>query len=149
MPHAIPWVCIRLRPKVKTGCTRGNVCSFGNAHLICKMVAQNADVTDREIATKLKVAVTHSPIEYEALDRALRGLEVVRISPILNSRVAVDDYSEYDSWYDGWQEAVHYTITGPFMGAPRDQLVQWMLRFRASLPDLMKSHSAPNGSKLK
>lgn len=117
------------------------------SQLISKMVAQNPDVTDREIAAKLKVNVTRSPIEYNALNRALKDLKAVRISPILASRVAVDEYSEYEYWYDGGQESVHYTITGPFKGDPQDQLVQWMIKFRASFPDLMKPPSAPNGSK--
>jgi hypothetical protein len=107
------------------------------------MVAQNSNVTDREIAAKLKVDVSRSPIGYEALDRFLDELKAIRISPILASRVAVDEYSEYEFWYDGGQESVHYTVTGPFKDAPQDELVQWMIRFRASVPDLLKAGSAP------
>ena len=117
------------------------------SQLISKMLAQNPDVTDREIAAKLKVNVSRSPIKYDALDRALKDLKAVQISPILKSRVAVDEYSEYEYWYDTWQESVHYTITGPFKDAPQDQLVQWMIRFRARLADLMETHSAADGSK--
>jgi hypothetical protein len=115
--------------------------------LISKMVAQNPNVTDRDIAAKVKVSVTRSPIDYEALNRSLKDLEAVRISPILKSRVAVDEYSEFDFWYDGGQESVHYTITGPFKGDPQDRLVQWMIRFRAHFPVLVRRASALTPSK--
>jgi hypothetical protein len=119
------------------------------SQLISRMVAENPDVREQEIAAKLKVEVTRSPIDYEALDRALKDLKAVRISPILASRVAVDEYSEYEYWYDGGQESVHYVITGPFKGDPQDQLVQWMIRFRANLPEMLKTPAVQNGSKLR
>lgn len=131
--------------------TRYTLAGMGDgelSQLISKMVAQNPSVTDREIVAKLKVNVTRSPIEYDTLDRALKDLKAIRISPILKSRVAVDEYSEYEYWYDGGQESVHYTITGPFKGDPQDQLVQWMIRFRANVPNLLKTSAAPNKSKL-
>lgn len=112
------------------------------SEFIAKMVAQNPNVTDREIAAKLKVDVSSSPIGYEVLNRSLNKLKTIRISPILASRVAVDEYSEYEFWYDGGQESVHYTVTGPFHDAPQDELVEWMIKFRASVPDLLKAGSA-------
>jgi len=114
------------------------------SQLISRMVRENPDVRDREIAAKLKVDVSRSPVEYEALNRFLNELKAVRIPPILTSRVAVDEYSEYEYWYDGGQESIHYTITGPFEGDPQDELVQWMIRFRANLPGLLKASSAPS-----
>ncbi len=113
------------------------------SQLISKMVAENPDVKEQEIAAKFKVDVYRSPIEHEALNRALDELKAVRIPPILASRVAVDEFSEYEYWYDNWQESVHYTITGPFKNTPQDELVQWMIRFRANLPYLFKASSAP------
>ncbi len=124
---------------------RYSVAGTGNSDLpqfISNMVAQNPNVTDREIAAKLKVDVTRSPIGYEALDRFLKKLKAIRISPILASRVAVDESSEYEFWYDTWQESVHYTLTGPFHNGPQDQLGRWMIKFRADLPNLLKA-SAP------
>jgi hypothetical protein len=121
----------------------------GLSQLISKMVAQNPSATDREIAAKLKVNIARSPIEYNALNRALNNLKAIRISPLLKTRVAVDEYSEYEYWYDDWRESVHYSITGPFKGDPQDQLVQWLIRFRANVPDLVKLSSAPNVSELK
>ncbi len=32
---------------------------------------------------------------------------------MLASRVAVDEYSEYEFWYNGGQESVHYKLVGP------------------------------------
>jgi hypothetical protein len=112
------------------------------SQLIPRMVAENPDVKDQEIAAKLKVDVSHSSIDPEAFNRALDDLKPVRISPVLASRIAVDESSEYGFWYDTWHECVHYTITGPFKDSPQDELVQWMIRFRASVPDLSKAGSA-------
>lgn len=112
------------------------------SRLISKMVAENPNVKDQDIAAKLKVNVARSPVKYEALDRAFRDLKAVRISPVLADRVAVDEYSEYEYWYDNWQESVHYTLTGPSKDDPQDQLVQWMIKFRASLPNLIKAGGA-------
>jgi hypothetical protein len=112
------------------------------SQLISKTVAQNPHVTDREIAAKVKVAVSRSPIGYEECDHFLNELKAIRISPILASRVAVDEYSEYEFWYDGGQESVHYVLTGPFKEDPQDKLVQWMIEFRAGVPDLLKAGSA-------
>lgn len=108
------------------------------SQLISKMVAENPDMTDWEIAARLKVDVSRSPIEPEALEHALDELKAIRISPILESRVAVDAYSEYEFWYDTWQESVRYAITGPGGDAAQVKLVQWMVKFRASARDLLK-----------
>jgi hypothetical protein len=116
------------------------------SQLISKMVAENPNVKEQEIAAKLKVDVSRSPIEHQALNRALDELKAVRISPVLANRVAVDESSEYEFWYDTWQESVHYTITSPFHHDPQDQLGRWMVKFKANLPDLLKA--APSGSKL-
>jgi len=113
------------------------------SQLISKMVAQSPNMTDREIAAKLKVDVSRSPIGYEALNRFLNELKAIRISPVLASRTAVDEYSEYEFWYDTGQECVHYTVTTPFGNAPQDKLGEWMIKFRASVPDLLKAGSAP------
>jgi hypothetical protein len=112
------------------------------AQFISKMAAQNPNVTDQEIAAKLKVEVKRSPIRYEGLKRFLDELEAIRISPMLASRVAVDEYSEYQFWYNNGQESVHYTVVGPFKDDPQDKLVQWMIRFRTGVPELMSAASA-------
>lgn len=70
------------------------------SQLISKMVAENPDVKDQEIAAKLKVNISRSSIDHEALNRAFNELKAVRISPILAERIAVDEYSEYEYWYD-------------------------------------------------
>lgn len=127
---------------------------MGNENLsqfISKMVAQNPKVTDREIAAMLKVKVSRSPIGDKELDHFLNELKAIRISPILASRIFCDAASEYEFWYDGGgQETVHYTVfgpskgvVGPWKGIPQDKLVQWMIRFRASVPDLLKAGSSP------
>jgi hypothetical protein len=113
------------------------------SQFISKMVAENPDVKEQEIAAKLKVDVSRSSVAPEALNRALAELKSVRISPILADRISVDEYSEYEYWYDNWQECVHYTITSPFGKDPQDKLGQWMIRFRAILPNLLKGSSAP------
>jgi hypothetical protein len=107
------------------GMGRDNLSQF-----ISKMAAQNPSVTEQEIAAKLKVEVKHSPISYETLRRFQDELKAMRMSPVLASRVAVDEYSEYQFWYNNGQESVHYKVVGPFKDDPQDKLVQWMIRFR-------------------
>jgi hypothetical protein len=119
------------------------------SQLIEKMIAKNSHVTDREIAAKLKVNVARSAIDEHALDLLLKDLASIRISPILQTRVALDDYSEYEYWFDAGQESVHYVIDGQFKDAPQDQLAQWMIKFRASVPTLLKPRSLPGASKQK
>jgi hypothetical protein len=107
--------------------------------LISRMVAENPETKETEIAAQLRVEVSRSSIKYESLKHALDELKSIKISPILADRVAVDAYSEYEYWYDTWQESVHYVITGPFKGSPQDRLVQWMLKFRKSFPEVPKN----------
>jgi len=111
------------------------------SQFISKMAVQNPNVTDQEIAAKLKVDVKRSPIRYEALSRFVDDLKAIRISPVLASRVAVDEYSEYEFWYNNGQESVHYKVAGPFKDAPQDKLVQWMIRFRTCFRELMSAAS--------
>lgn len=119
-----------------TGMGSDNLSQF-----ISKMAAQNPNVTDQEIAAKLKVEVKRSPIRYEVLGRFLDNLKAIRISPVLASRVAVDEFSGYEFWYNNGQESVHYKLVGPFKDDPQDKLVQWMIRFRTSIPELMSAAS--------
>jgi hypothetical protein len=113
------------------------------SQLISKMIAENPDVKEQAIAARLKVDVSRSSVAPEALKHALDELKTIRISPILTDRVAVDEYSEYEYWYDNWQESVHYAITSPFGNDPQDKLGRWMVKFRANLPDLLKTPSVP------
>jgi hypothetical protein len=125
---------------------RYSIAGMGNENLsefISKMIAQKPDVTAQEIADKLKVSVTRSPVDYAALQHSMKDVEALRMSPVLKSRVAVDNYSEYEYCYSNGQELVHYSITGPFKDARQDQLVAWMMKFRASLFDLTKTPLAP------
>jgi hypothetical protein len=123
-------------------CTITGMGSDNLSQFISKMAARSPSVTDQEIAAKLKVVVKRSPIGYEALRRFLDELEAIRISPMLGNRIAVDEYSEYEFWYNRGQESVHYKLVGPFKDDPQDKLVQWMVRFRAGVPELMSAASA-------
>lgn len=122
------------------------VTGMGNdtlSQFISRMVAQKPDVTDREIAARLKVDVKRLPIRYEVLRRSLDDLEAIQISPVLAGGVSVDEYSEYEFWYSTGQETVHYTIVSPFGDAAQDALGRWMIKFRRDLPHLLKE-GAPN-----
>jgi hypothetical protein len=112
------------------------------SQFISKMAAQDPKVTDQEIATKLKAVIKRAPIGYEALKRSFDELNAIRISPILASRVAVDEYSDYEFWYNNGQESVHYRVAGPFKKDPQDKLVEWMIRFRTGVPKLISAGSA-------
>jgi hypothetical protein len=120
-----------------TGMGSDNLSQF-----ISKMASQHPKATDQEIAAKLKAVVKRSPIGYEALRRFLDELETIRISPMLAGRVAVDEYSDYEFWYSNGQESVDYKVVGPFKNDPQDKLVQWMIRFRTGVPELMSAASA-------
>jgi hypothetical protein len=125
---------------------RYSIAGMGSENLsefISKSVAQKPGVTAQEIADKLKVSITRSPVDYTALQHSMKTLETLRISPVLKSRVVVDNYSEYEYWYSNGQESVHYSLTGPFKDADQDKLVAWMIKFRASLPELTKTSLAP------
>ena len=115
----------------------------GLSQLISKMVAENPDVKAQEIAAKLKVNVSRTALEQGALGHALDELKAIQISPLLASRVAVDEFSEYEFWYDTWQESVHYIVTSPFQGSAQDRLGKWMVDFRANLPKLLKTSPGP------
>ena len=118
------------------------------SQLIETMVAENPDINENQIAAKLKVNISRSPVDGEALDRALKKLKAVRISPILDDGEAVD-FSEYEFWYDNWQESVHYVLTSPPKHAPEDKLVRWMIEFRATAAELVKTPSARSRSNQK
>jgi len=49
------------------------------------MEAENPNVTDREIAARVKVDVSRSAVDGEALERAIKPLKAIRISPVLPS----------------------------------------------------------------
>jgi hypothetical protein len=121
------------------------ITGMGNDNLsqfISRLVAQNPSVTDEQIAAKLKVEIRRSSINYEVLKHCMDELDAITISPKLPSRVAVDEYSDYQFSYNNGQESVHYKIVGPFKDDPQDKLVQWMIKFRSSLPELMSAASA-------
>jgi hypothetical protein len=112
------------------------------AQFISRMTAQNPKVTAADVAEKLQVDVKRSPIEYDALSRLIDELKAVRISPVLANRVAVDEYSEFEFWYNNGQESVHYKIVGPYKDDPQDKIVQWMIRLRTGVPELISAASA-------
>lgn len=107
------------------------------AQFIEKEVANNPAVRAQELASRLKVDVTRTPVDYDTtLAPGLNQLKAIRISPVLASRISVDDYSEYEFWYDAWQESVHYTLVTPFENEPQDELGRWMMRFRTQAETL-------------
>ena len=124
-----------------------NMKKGGLSDLVSEMVAEKSDVTAEEIAAKVKVVADRSPINPGVLGNACDELKTVRVSPVLASRVSVDGTNEFDFWYDQWQESVHYTLNGPFRDKPQDELVQWMIKFRAGIPNLLKTGiKVPTGS---
>ena len=133
-------IVIVIYPGGKTEIIRYTISGDLNG-LISAMTSANPDVKEQEIAAKLKVKIRSSTISHEILNRALEELKTIHISPILESREAVDEVSEYEFWYDQWRECVHYTIMGPFKGTPQDKLVQWMVKFRENYSHLAKNPS--------
>jgi len=99
----------------------------------------DSSLTAQQIAAKTKVEVTRAAIDYDkTLGPALEDLKRVRLSPFLGSRVGLDDVSEFEFWYDTWEESVHYSLVGPFNGAPEDEVTKWMLNFRTKAEGWLK-----------
>ena len=116
------------------------------AESLSRLTPETTDEEVQGIAAKLKVEVTRFTIAPESLNKSLGELKAIQISPVPADRVSVDEYSEYEFWYDSWQESVHYAITGPpgkGSKGSQDELIRWMIRFEARLPDLLKVPSAP------
>jgi hypothetical protein len=111
--------------------------------LISEMLVKNPGVKDEEIAAKVKVHTTRTAVDYKAVEPALNDLKSIRISPFFQTRVFVDEYSEYDYWFDSGQESVHYKICSIDSAAadPQDQLAHWMTRFRANSASIVVHHS--------
>jgi hypothetical protein len=107
--------------------------------LISEMLVKNPAVQDEEIAAKVKVHTTRSAVDYKAVEPALNDLKSIRISPFFQTRVFVDEYSEYDYWFSSGQESVHYRICGnSSKSEAQDQLVHWMTKFRANSASIVK-----------
>ncbi len=110
---------------------------------LSKLTPKTTDEEVRGIAAKLKVEVSRFTIAPKSLSKSLGELKAIRISPVPPDRVSVDEYSEYEFWYDRGQESAHYALTGPPGKGPQDELTRWMIRFQAHLSDLLKAPSAP------
>lgn len=109
--------------------------------LVSEMLAKNSSLRDEEIAAKVKVQTTRTAVEYKAVEPALNDLKSIRISPFFQTRIFVDEYSEYDYWFDSGQEAVHYRICANSTGDPQDQLAHWMARFRENFASMVQHPS--------
>jgi hypothetical protein len=114
--------------------------------LVSEMLAKNPSVRDEEIAAKVGVQTTRTVVEYKAVEPALNDLKSIRISPFFKTRIFVDDYSQYDYWFDSGQESVHYRICADSTGDPQDQLAHWMARFRANSASMGKHPSGTTSS---
>lgn len=112
-------------------CSVGGMEGGNFSQLIRKIQAKNPGATDQEIADKVKVEVTYASLDRKTLDDSMNDLKALRISPVLQGRIALDEYSVYQFWYDTGQEYVHYLIAGPFHDGAQDGLVQWMIKFQA------------------
>jgi hypothetical protein len=104
-----------------------------------RMTRANPRIAARDIAGTLRVKRTTTPIEPSTLDSALAELRSLRLSPVLSGRMAVDNYAQYELWYETWQEMNHFQIISPVDDTGSGQLARWMVKFRDDLPTLLKS----------
>lgn len=122
-------VAIVYPDKEKYWIRRGEIIRYTLAHaengtlsqLIEKMVAQNPDVKDEEIAAQIKVNVKRWPIEPKVLYGALKKLKDIRISPLLTDRICVDECPEFGYWYTGISMSRNQCTT-PSSGTARTRL---------------------------
>jgi hypothetical protein len=113
-----------------------------NGRELFQLISKNPNANEAELATKVKVHTTRSPLEYKALEPALDELKAIRISPFLATRVGVDEVTWYDFWFDSGQESVHYRILDDSgSGDPQDKLAQWMTRFRTRCQSMVQRKS--------
>lgn len=105
-----------------------------------KLLAPEPNVTEYEIAERLKIDNMHASVDTDALERFMKGLRSIRVSPVWGSGVCVDDCPLYDYWFSDGTDYFHYSIAG--RKGDKAKLVRWMFRFRAALPELIKRSSA-------
>ena len=109
---------------------------------VSKALTENPHLSETEIAAKVTVHTTRSPVQYKTLEPMLNDLKTIRISPFLATRVGVDEVIWYDFWFDSGQESVHYRIFGDSaLRDPQDKLAQWMTQFRAVCQNMAKPKS--------
>ncbi len=138
-------LAIVVYPGRKTEVIRYRLAGMGPGDLqkfVSKAVADNSAVRPRDIAVRLKLDVTRSPVDYASVNRAIDELKTIRISPALPTQISVD-FSEFEFWCDTWQELVHYVIVSPFQDEPTDALGKWMLKFRATAEEWLKGNAGP------
>lgn len=120
-------------------CSLDNINASDLSQFISKSLAENPQMNEAEIAAKVKVRTTRLPIQYKTVEPMLNDLKAIKISPFLATRVAVDEFTWYDFWFDSGQESVHYKILDDsFRHDPQDKLARWMTQFRATCQNLMK-----------
>jgi len=108
------------------------------SELISKSLAANPAADEHVIASTVKINVSKSSVELDKFEGLFHDLAKIRISPLLPTREPLDYYSEFEFWCDNWEESVHYTIVGPYKGDSQDKLVEWMIKFRADLTNVLK-----------
>jgi hypothetical protein len=90
-------------------------------------------IQEEEIARSIRVKTTRSFVDSQKVKQAVEELRRIRVSPFLETRIAVDEYSDYDYWFESGGESVHYRVHGIFQQTPADDLVHWMIGFRDSI----------------
>jgi hypothetical protein len=100
--------------------------------LVTRMLEQNPNVSETEIAAAIVVSVTRRPIPLKERDKILGELAAVRLSPLLASRLCLDDCPTFDYWYEsGGRDVVHFTLHGDSGKELQNRLVKWMIKFRS------------------
>ncbi len=104
------------------------------AEYISDMLRANPQVQDDAIADSIGVTTKRSFLDSQKVRQSIEELKKITLSPFLEQRIAVDEYSDYDLWFESaGNESVHYKLHGPSESTPADRLVRWMCRFRAGL----------------
>lgn len=123
---------------------RSSIDNLGKRQLrsmIYEAIGKEPSISGREYADSVSVTKSSVSIRYDQIKPLLDRLRAIKISAALSTRAALDDASEFELWYDAGQEAVHYTLYGPFDTAPQDKLVQWMIRFRTEVVSVIEQKS--------
>jgi hypothetical protein len=108
--------------------------------LIEQVETETPEVTVSGLASRVQVNTERSLLDGKLVERALKRLRAIRVSPALPTLTCVDACPRYEYWYDTWQDSVHLSLIGADKG-PVAGLVRWMIEFRDNLPNLKQPSS--------
>lgn len=98
----------------------------GLSTLIRRKLDLNPSVSADDIALAVVIDVQRRSISMKERDKIIRDLKRLRLSPVLATRICLDNCPRYDFWHDTGTEVVRYTLRGGHGTDSEGRLVAWM-----------------------